>query len=98
MKKNIAVSQHRQKADFILRNAKIADVFSLKWKEADLVVANGKIIALDTEGKYEAEKVEDARGRWVIPGMIDTHIHIESTMLTPEQSAELYCLSVSLPS
>lgn len=89
MKKNIAVSQHRQKADFILRNAKIADVFSLKWKEADLVVANGKIIALDTEGKYEAEKVEDARGRWVIPGMIDTQIHIESTMLTPEQFSRI---------
>lgn len=89
MKENIAISQQKQKADFILRNAKIADVFSLKWKEADLVVANGKIIALDTEGKFEAETVEDAAGRFVIPGMIDTHIHIESTMLTPEQFSRI---------
>lgn len=89
MKRNIAISQGYQKADFILKNAKIADVFSLKWKEGDLVVANGKIIAIDTEGKYEAETMLDAAGRYVIPGLIDTHIHIESTMLTPEQFSRI---------
>ena len=89
MKENIAISQHHQKADYILRNAKIADVFSLVWREADIVVANGKIIALDTEGKYEAQTVEDAAGGYIIPGMIDTHIHIESSMLTPEQFSRI---------
>ena len=89
MKNNIAISQHHQQADFILKNAKVADVFSLIWREADIVVANGKIIALDTEGKYDAQTIEDAKGRYVIPGIIDTHIHIESSMLTPEQFSQI---------
>ncbi|MER1998923.1 MAG: amidohydrolase family protein, partial [Lysinibacillus sp.] len=89
MKNNIAISQHHQQADFILKNAKVADVFSLIWREADIVVANGKIIALDTEGKYDAQIIEDAKGQYVIPGMIDTHIHIESSMLTPEQFSQI---------
>ena len=89
MKHNIAISQHQQEADFILRNAKVADVFSLLWREADIVVANGQIIALDTTGSYKANTIEDAAGRFVIPGLIDAHIHIESSMLTPEQFSRI---------
>lgn len=89
MKNLIAISQHKIEADFILRNALIADVFLLQWKKADLVVANGRIIAVDTEGKYKARHEEDANGRYCIPGLIDAHIHIESSMLTPEQFSRI---------
>lgn len=89
MKNNIAISQHQMKADFILRNAMIADVFLLQWKKADLVIANGRIIAVDTEGKYQAKHEEDAHGRYCVPGLIDSHIHIESSMLTPEQFSRI---------
>ncbi|HEY4623412.1 MAG TPA: amidohydrolase family protein, partial [Solibacillus sp.] len=89
MKNLIAISQHKIEADFILRNAMIADVFLLQWKKADLVVANGRIIAVDTEGKYQAKHEEDAKGRYCIPGLIDAHIHIESSMLTPEQFSRI---------
>lgn len=89
MKNLIAISQHEIEADFILRNAMIADVFLLQWKKADLVIANGRIIAVDTEGKYKAKDEEDANGRYCIPGLIDAHIHIESSMLTPEQFSRI---------
>ena len=89
MKNLIAISQHEIDADFILRNAMVADVFLLQWKKADLVVANGRIIAVDTEGKYQAKHEEDANGRYCIPGLIDSHIHIESSMLTPEQFSRI---------
>ena len=63
MKHLIAISQHEVEADFILRNAMIADVFLLQWKKADLVVADGRIIAVDTEGIYQAKHEEDANCR-----------------------------------
>lgn len=89
MKNLIAISQHKIEADFILRNAMVADVFLLQWKKADLVVANGRIIAVDTERKFQARHEEDANGRYCIPGLIDAHIHIESSMLTPEQFSRI---------
>lgn len=76
-------------ADFILKNAYIADVFSLCWRKASIVVAEGKIIALDEKDEYTAKTVEDANGRYVIPGLIDAHIHIESSMLPPSQFSQI---------
>lgn len=89
MKNLIAISQHREPADFILRNARVADVFSLTWRLADIVVAEGKIIAIDSNNRYEAKQEEDAAERYVIPGLMDAHIHIESSMLTPEQFSRI---------
>ncbi|MEK4227936.1 adenine deaminase [Solibacillus sp. FSL H8-0538] len=85
MKRRIEISQKRIKADFILKNAQVADVFNLRWRLADIVVADGRIIAIDERGEFEAYEVEDAGGRYVIPGLIDAHIHIESSMLTPSE-------------
>lgn len=85
MKHGIEVSQKRCKADFILRNAQVADVFNLRWRLADIVVANGRIIAIDQQHEFEAHVIEDAGGKYVIPGLIDAHIHIESSMLTPSE-------------
>ena len=82
---NILTSQGKEKADFILRNAQIADVFTLTWKQADIVVKNGKIVALDTQRRFTAKQEEDAAGSYVLPGFIDGHIHIESSMLTPAE-------------
>ena len=83
MTQNILASQGKIEADFILRNAQIADVYTLSWKKADLVVKNGTIVALDSNHKFYAKEEEDAAGSYVIPGLIDGHIHIESSMLTP---------------
>lgn len=83
LKERILASQGKEKADFILRNAKIADVFSLEWKLADIVVTNGYIVAVDATGSFTAKAEQDAKGKYVVPGLIDAHIHIESSMVTP---------------
>lgn len=79
---NILSSQGKLEADFILRNAQVADVYTLTWKKADIVVNNGTIVALDHNHKFQAKEEQDAAGSYVIPGLIDGHIHIESSMLT----------------
>ena len=89
MQRVIAVSQQKEPADFILKNALVADVFTLSWKKANIVVAEGKIIAIDEQNKFIAYEEEDAQGRYVVPGMIDAHIHIESSMLTPAQFSRI---------
>lgn len=89
VKQLIDASQNRTKADFILKNAIIADVFSLCWRKANIVVADGKIIALDEKDEFTANVVEDAQGKYVIPGLIDAHIHIESSMLPPSQFTQI---------
>lgn len=83
LKKHIAVSQKRYPADFILRNAQVADVFTLEWKLADIVVVDGIIAAIDSFGLFKGKEELDAKGNYVVPGLIDGHIHIESSMLTP---------------
>lgn len=85
MKQIIDQSQKRGKADFIIQHAQIADVFNLRWRQGDVVVANGKIIAVSEPGEFEAEQVIDASGKYIVPGFIDAHIHIESSMLVPKQ-------------
>ncbi|MCM3390117.1 adenine deaminase [Ureibacillus chungkukjangi] len=89
MTKSINISQKRMEADFILKNAYVADVFSLCWRKANIVVADGKIIALDEKGEFTAKIEEDANGRYVIPGLIDAHIHIESSMVPPSQFSQI---------
>ena len=88
-KESILSSQNNRKADFILRNAQIADVFNLEWRKADIVVKNGIIVAIDAEGIFEAEHEEDANAGYVTPGLIDGHIHIESSMLPPSEFSKI---------
>lgn len=89
VEKLINTSQKRVEADFILKNALVADVFPLCWRKANIVVVEGKIIALDEKDEYTAKIVEDANGKYVIPGLIDAHIHIESSMLPPSQFSRI---------
>ncbi|SOC23098.1 adenine deaminase [Ureibacillus xyleni] len=89
MKRLIEISQKRVEADFILKNAYVADVFSLCWRKANIVVADGMIVALDNQDEYSAKRTEDANGKYVIPGLIDAHIHIESSMLPPSQFSQI---------
>lgn len=86
---NILTSQGKNEADFILRNVQVADVFTLTWKKANIVVNNGQIVALDTMNRFKAKYEEDGAGKYVVPGLIDGHIHIESSMLTPAEFSRI---------
>ncbi len=74
-------------ADWVLRNAKLINVYTGEIYETDLVIAGDKVVALGPD--YEAREEIDLAGRYVAPGFIDGHVHIESSMVTPPQFARV---------
>lgn len=81
----IAVAAGREKADLVLKNAKYLNVFSNEFLCGDIAVANGLIAGI---GKYDGETEIDVSGKLVLPGFIDAHIHLESSMVTPAEFAK----------
>ncbi|GAA0801339.1 adenine deaminase C-terminal domain-containing protein [Faecalicatena orotica] len=74
-----------EKADLWIRNAKVYNSYRKEFFEADVSVKDGKFFYIDREKstEFDAVKEIDADGKYMIPGMIDIHMHIESSMMTP---------------
>lgn len=81
----IAVAAGREKADLVLKKAKYLNVFSNEFLCGDIAVANGLIAGV---GKYDGKTEIDVSGKLVLPGFIDAHIHLESSMVTPAEFAK----------
>lgn len=81
----IAVAAGREKADLVLKNAKYLNVFSNEFLCGDIAVSNGLIAG---GGKYDGKTEIDVSGKLVLPGFIDAHIHLESSMVTPAEFAK----------
>lgn len=81
----VAVAAGREKADLVLKNAKYLNVFSNEFLCGDIAVANGLIAGV---GKYDGKTEIDVSGKLVLPGFIDAHIHLESSMVTPAEFAK----------
>lgn len=81
----IAAAAGREKADLVLKNAKYLNVFSNEFLCGDIAVANGLIAGV---GKYDGKTEIDVSGKLVLPGFIDAHIHLESSMVTPAEFAK----------
>ncbi|WP_144665336.1 adenine deaminase [Bacillus altitudinis] len=78
----IEVAAKRKKAALVIKHAKVMDVFNQEWIDADVAVESGKIVGI---GEYEGEQELDATGQMLVPGFIDGHVHIESSMVTPAE-------------
>ena len=70
------------RSQIVLKNAKIMNVFSNEWLEQDIAIQYGTIVGV---GQYEGEIEIDLSGKYIVPGFIDAHMHIESSMLAPEE-------------
>ena len=81
MNKLAAVARGVLPADLVIKNARVANVFTLEYELADVAVLSGKIVGVGKD--YNGLVNFDAQGKVLIPGMIDGHAHIESTMMTP---------------
>ena len=79
-----AKGERDRPAELAIRNAQVLDVFGDVWRPADVTIAGGRIVAVGPPHSAGAAETFDARGRPLVPGFIDGHMHIESTMLTPE--------------
>lgn len=68
-------------ADLVIRNVRLLDVITGAVTVTDVAVVEDRIVG--TLGRYEGRQTIDGRGRFAVPGFIDTHLHIESSLVTP---------------
>ncbi len=85
LKRRIDVATGRKRAELVFKGAKVVNVFSHEVIEGNLAVDNGVVIGV---GAYEGVEEIDAHGRYLIPGLIDAHVHIESSLTSPGQFAK----------
>jgi adenine deaminase len=81
----IAVARGDRPADLLIRGGRVVNVFSGEIEEIDIAIAGNKIAGLGHD--YNAATVIEAAGAYVIPGLIDAHVHIESSLCIPSQFA-----------
>jgi len=89
LKRLIDVAAGRVPADTVIKNCRVVDVYSgciTEGDEGDIALCGGRIAGV---GAYEGETVVDAGGCYAVPGFIDSHIHIESSYVSPEEIGRL---------
>lgn len=77
----VEAAMGREKTDIILKGGNIVDVFTGSIFKADVAIKNGYICGV---GDYDGENSVDVSGKYIMPGFIDAHMHIESSMVTPQ--------------
>ncbi|MBX9765685.1 MAG: adenine deaminase [Bdellovibrionales bacterium] len=77
----IDVAAGRVPADLVLKGCHFLDVFSGRWIQGDIAIQQGEIVG--TGESYDGKQTQDLTGQFVVPGFIDSHVHIESSLMTP---------------
>ena len=80
----IAVARGEEPADLFLKNAQLVNVLSGEIHPADIAIYDGQVVGL---GDYSARRVVDLGGKFVCPGFMDAHVHLESSMVQPSEFA-----------
>lgn len=81
----INMAMKREKSDLVIKNANIVNVFTKEIIKGDIAIYKDQIVGV---GDYSGVREIDAEGKYVCPGFIDSHMHIESTMVTPGEFAK----------
>lgn len=85
MRRLLPAALGSEKCDLVIRGGRIANVLSFEFELADVAIKDGYIVGVG--GGYSAREEVDADGLLIVPGLIDGHVHIESSMLTPGEFA-----------
>ncbi len=80
----IAVARGEEPAELRLKNAQVVNVLSAEIHPADVAIYQGRVVGF---GPYEARQTIDLKGRYLCPGFIDGHVHLESSMVQPSEFA-----------
>ncbi|MEI8104698.1 MAG: adenine deaminase [Actinomycetes bacterium] len=86
LSRRIAVARGDEPADLVIRNGRVLSVFTREWLDADVAIVDGTIAGL---GSYDGVETLDAAGRYVVPGFVDAHMHLESSKLLVDEFARL---------
>jgi adenine deaminase len=84
--RRLAVARGDEPADLVVRGGRVFSVFTREWLETDVAIVDGHIAGL---GEYEGGQELDASGRYVVPGFVDAHMHLETTKLLVDEFARL---------
>jgi len=83
------VARGKTEPDLILENVRILNVYTEEIEWGSLVISKGKIVAINPEREWTGGEKFDGQGLYALPGLIDAHLHIEPTLLTPEALSSL---------
>ncbi|MGZ4339527.1 MAG: adenine deaminase [Gaiellaceae bacterium] len=86
LSRRLAVARGDEPADLVVRGGKVLSVFTREWLEADVAIVDGHVAGL---GEYDGRETLDARSRYVVPGFIDAHMHLESSKLLVDEFSRL---------
>ena len=75
--------------DLKLENVQLVNVWSCEIYKTNIYIRNGRVISIDPNANLEAKEIFDCGGQFAVPGFIDTHMHFETTMLSPEALASV---------
>src|ERR671933_226348 len=95
LKRRIDFATGQKKADLVVRNARVVNVFSGEIHKSDVAIADGIFVGFGPTEEYkvhEPQNVIDGQGRFMCPGLIDGHIHLESTFLVPREFCSIAAL------
>ncbi len=84
--RRLAVARGDEPADLVVRGGRVLSVFTREWLECDVAVCDGVIAGL---GSYDGDEILDAGGAYVAPGLIDAHVHLETSKLLVSEFARL---------
>jgi len=82
--RRLAVARGDERADLVVRGGRVLCVFTREWLETDVAVADGYVAGL---GEYEGVEEIDAAGRYVVPGFVDAHMHLETVKVLVHEFA-----------
>jgi adenine deaminase len=84
--RRLAVARGDEIADVVIEGGKVFSVFTREWLETEIAICDGHVAGL---GSYAGKEVVHARGRYVVPGLIDAHMHLETVKLLVDEFARL---------
>src|SRR5262249_44536599 len=86
LRRRLAVARGQEPADLVITGGRVLSVHTREWLNADVAVCDGWIAGV---GGYTGREQVDAAGRHVVPGLIDAHLHLESSMMLVDEFAKL---------
>ena len=84
--RRLAVARGDELADVVIEGGNVFSAFTREWLETEVAICDGYVAGL---GEYAGKEVIHARGKYVVPGFVDAHMHLESSKLLPDEFARL---------
>jgi adenine deaminase len=84
--RRLAVARGEEPADLVLRGGQVLSVFTREWLPVDIAIVDGAVAGL---GEYEGRETLGVAGKYLVPGFIDAHMHLESVKLMVDEFARL---------